>query len=338
MKNIILIMAYYGKLPDIFPVWLQSVKNNPTVDFCFFSDCIRQEDVPQNVKVIDMAGEAFVRRIRDRFDFEVSINNYGRISQFRPAFAHIFPEVVDGYDFWGYVECDLILGDIRHFITDELLDQYDKFFKLGHLQLFRNCPEMNTLFMQKTPAALNYRYAYSKDVLFFEEIIGMTNIADAKGVKTYSENVFSDLNMFELMFTRGTFTYDALSPQEQLFEYDRGKLYSYAVNGSALEKREILYVHFQKRAMAVDTSDYDRYIIVPNRFAEWRRIDKEYLDEVRADAARSADDYRNTTAQKLRDVKKQRLKTWEWRMLYLIRLRVFLFGGIDLSGKSWKKH
>lgn len=338
MKKILLIMAYYGTLPNTFPVWLESVKNNPTVDFCFFTDCIGQKDVPKNVKVIDISGEDFKKRIKDRFNFEVSINNYGRISQFRPAFAYIFPDVVEGYDFWGYVECDLVLGDIRRFITDELLDQYDKLFKLGHLQLFRNCSKINTLFMQKTVSALNYRYAYSADVLFFEEILGMTNIANAKGVKTYAENVFSDLNMVELMFTRGTFTYNELSTQEQLFEYDHGKLYSYFVENGSLARKEILYVHFQKRVMEVETSDFDKYIIVPNMFAEWEQIDMTLFDNVKAEVALKADDYRHMLVQKLRDIKAQRLQTWDWRILYLIRLRVFAFGGIDFSGKSWKKH
>lgn len=331
-------MAYYGMLPNFFQVWLQSVKNNPTIDFCFFSDCIGKNEMPENVKVIDISGEEFKQRIRKKFDFEVSIKNYGRISQFRPAFAYIFPEVIQEYDFWGYVECDLILGDIREFITDDLLDQYNKFFKLGHLQLFRNCSEMNVLFMQKTYSALNYKYAYSKDILFFEEILGMTNIANAKGIKTYSKNVFSDLNMFELMFIRGNFSYEELRPQEQLFEYNRGKLYSYFMKNGKIAKREILYVHFQKRAMDVETHDFDKYIIVPNKFVEWVKIDKALFDSIKADVKTKSEDYRKMMIQKLQDIKKQRLKMWEWRFLYLIRIRIFLFGGIDLSGKSWKKH
>lgn len=338
MKRILLIMAYYGTLPNFFPVWLESVKNNPTIDFCFFSDCIDKNEVPDNVKVIDIPGEEFKQRIKAKFDFDVSINNYGRISQFRPAFAYIFPEVVDGYDFWGYVECDLILGDIRKFITDDLLDQYDKFFKLGHLQLFKNTPKMNRLFMQKTPTALDYKYAFSKDILFFEEILGMTNIANAKGIKTYTENVFSDLNMFELMFTRSTFTYEELKPQEQLFEYNHGKLYCYFIDEERIARKEILYVHFQKRAMEIETPDYNKYIIIPNKFTNWEKIDSIFFEKVKKRIADKANSYKNMMVQKLKNIKQQRLKTWEWRILYLIRLRVFLCGGIDFSGKCWKKH
>ena len=338
MKKIVLIMAYYGTLPNFFPVWLESVKNNPTIDFCFLSDCVDKAQMPENVRVVDISGEEFKHRIREKFEFDVSINNYGRISQFRPAFAYIFPEIVEEYDFWGYVECDLILGDIRTFLTDDVLDQYDKFFKLGHLQLFRNCPEMNTLFMQKTYSALDYKYAYSKDVLFFEEVFGMTNIANARGVRTYTKNVFSDLNMFELMFTRGTYTYDELTPQEQLFEYDHGKLYSVCIENGSIEKKEILYVHFQKRAMEIHTSDFNQYIIVPNRFSPWKQIDEHVFRAVKDDIKAREEEYRNGMVQKLNDIKSQRLKSMEWRILYLIRARVFLFGGIDLSGKSWKKY
>ena len=329
-------MAYYGTLPNFFSVWLESVRNNPTVDFCFLSDNIDKTGLPENVKVMDISWKDFKRRVKEKFHFEISIKNYERISQFRPAFAYIFPEIIEGYDFWGYVECDLILGDIRKFITDDLLNQYDKFFKFGHLQLFRNCSVMNTLFMQKTNAALNYKYAYSKDILFFEEIFGMTNIANAKGIKAYIENIFSDLNMFELMFTREPFTYEELQPQEQLFEYDHGKLYSHFIDNGEIKKKEILYVHFQKRAMEIDTEDFNKYIIVPNKFAIWRQIDKAVFNGVKRVIADKEENYRNLMVKKLKDIKRQRLKTREWRLLYLIRLRVFLFGGIDLSGKSWK--
>lgn len=337
MKRIILIMAYYGKLPNTFDFWLQSVRNNPSIDFYFISDCIGKEKMPSNVKILNISIVEFKRRIGEKFDFDISLDNYGRISQFRPAFAYIFPEIVEGYDFWGFVECDLILGDIRKFITDEILDHYEKIFKLGHIQIFKNNSKMNTLFMQKTYSALNYKYAFSKNILFFEEIIGMTNIANAKGIKTYAENVFSDLNMFELMFVRGNFTYKELALQEQLFEYDNGKLFSYSVEDETIQKREILYVHFQKRILERDTVDLNKYVIVPNRFTTWEKIDKEYFRSIKKKISGLEDAYRESMRKKLLAIKKERLKTFEWKMLYLIRFRVFLFGGIDLSGVCWRK-
>ena len=338
MKKIILIMAYFGKLPNYYPVWLESVKNNPTVDFMFISDCIEAEKLPPNVKLLNITGDEFKERVQDKFDFKVSIENYGRVSQFRPAFAYIFPEIVEGYDYWGYVECDLILGDIRAFLTDDVLNNYDRFFRLGHMQLFKNSPEINTLFKRRTKSALNYKYAYSKDVLFFEEILGMTNIANAHGVRTYAENVFSDLNMFELMFTRSTFTYDNLEPEEQLFEYNNGKLYCYYIEQGKVKKREILYAHFQKRAMDVQTEDYNKYIIIPNCFTKWKQIDGEIFDSVKKSISVDKDDYKKQMQDRLHRMKIDRMKKAEWLYTYLIRLRVFIFGGIDFSGRSWKKY
>ena len=90
--------------------------------------------------------------------------------------------------------------------------------------------------------------------------------------------------------------------------------------------------------MDVETENLDKYIIVPNKFIKWGRIDQVYFNDVKKNVEAKADDYRNIMTQKLKEIKKQRLKRWDWRLLYLIRLRVFLFGGIDLSGKSWKKH
>lgn len=337
MKKIILIMAYYGKLPNTFEFWLQSVRNNPSIDFHFISDCIDKKKMPSNVKILDITIAEFKQRICEKFNFDISMENYGRISQFRPAFAYIFPEIVESYDFWGFVECDLILGDIRKFVTDEILEHYEKIFNLGHIQIFKNNSKMNTLFMQKVCSALNYKYAFSKNILFFEEIIGMTNIANAKGIKTYAENVFSDLNMFELMFKRENYIYKELMPQEQLFEYDNGKLFSYSIDDGMIQKREILYVHFQKRLLDRDTTDLNKYVIVPNRFAAWKKISKEYFMSIKKEISGLEDTYRDSMKKKLALIKQERLKTFEWKILYMIRLRVFLLGGIDLSGACWRK-
>ena len=49
------------------------------------------------------------------------------------------------YDFWGYCDIDLIFGNIRKFITDDILDKYDKILSRGHFTLFRNKDSINTI-------------------------------------------------------------------------------------------------------------------------------------------------------------------------------------------------
>ena len=47
----------------------------------------------------------------------------------------IFTEDLEGFDFWGYCDMNMIFGDIRKFITRDVLLAYKKVLIHGHLSL-----------------------------------------------------------------------------------------------------------------------------------------------------------------------------------------------------------
>ena len=295
------------------------------------SDCCFDEfDLPSNVDLVNMPFDELKEKIQSKFDFKISLNNYGRISQFRPALAYIFPEIVEGYDYWGFIECDLIYGDIRHFITDNVLESHDKIFKLGHFQIFRNNDSMNTLFMRKYPNALDYRFAFSKDILFFEELIGMQNIADAANCKTYENNIFADVRSGELMFNTSTYGYnDEKYAGECLFEYTKGKLYKVTYD-KKICRTEILYAHLQKRDMEISTTNTAEYLIVPNRFLPYETITEDFFQNIRSSLTAKANLYRKMIDNKSKEAAKKRNRKICW---WQLRLRGFKIRG----GGVWPK-
>lgn len=336
MKKVILFMVYYGKLPNYFDIWLKAAEYNQTIDFCIITDCIYEgSKLPNNIKLLYLPYESFKKRVQEKFDFKVSIANYGRISQFRPAFAYIFPKEIVGYDYWGFIECDLIPGDIRAFITDEILENNDKIFKLGHFQIFKNNDKMNTLFMHSSKNALSYKFAFSQNVLFFEELLGMHNIANSAGCKTYEENIFADIRCYELMFNTSTYGYnDEKYSSKCLFEYNSGKIYKYTIrNKDILNRDEVLYVHLQKRSMEINTDNYEHYLIQPNVFTQYHEITKDYFYAVEERTMAKEDAYCAMMKKKLDDAGKKRNKELCWWKLRLIRFRIRKHGGVDLNGK-----
>lgn len=79
------------------------------------------------------------------------VNPY-KLCDLKPALGNIFRSIFHEYDFWGYTDIDLILGNIRSFFTRELLDVYDvlfvrKEYATGSLFLIRNCGCCNYLYM-----------------------------------------------------------------------------------------------------------------------------------------------------------------------------------------------
>lgn len=337
MKKIILFMVYYGKLPSYFDVWLEAIKYNETIDFCIITDCFseqKQSTFSSNIIIKNIAFADFKKIVQSKFDFKISMENYGRISQFRPAFGYIFPDIIEGYDFWGYIECDLIPGNIRNFLTENILSKYDKCFKLGHFQLFRNTDEMNTLFMSNTPNAINYRFAFSHNIFYFEEVIGMYNIAIAEKVKLYDERVFVDCQYMYNSFRWSNFAYWSEPVQKCIFAFENGKLYMMQSVNKVVEKKEILYVHFQKRNMNIEIDRFSRYLIIPNKFTEYRELNSEEIQKIIYEAEASDKDYYENKLSIEKTTKRKRNKTIDWWLFCIKRLDLKHRGSVGLSGKA----
>ncbi|RLB65728.1 MAG: hypothetical protein DRH08_07575 [Deltaproteobacteria bacterium] len=87
----------------------------------------------------------------EKLGLPISFNDPYKLCDFKPAFGTIFAEYLNEYDFWGNADIDLIYGNIRRFLTEELLSEYDvitsrKEYLAGHLTLYRNRPEFNRLY------------------------------------------------------------------------------------------------------------------------------------------------------------------------------------------------
>ena len=85
--------------------------------------------------------------------FDVAVESGYKLCDFKPAYGHIFADYIREYDFWGYCDVDVIFGNIRSFITDELLSEYDVInarhdYLTGCFSLYRNTPYFRELFRQ----------------------------------------------------------------------------------------------------------------------------------------------------------------------------------------------
>jgi hypothetical protein len=84
-----------------------------------------------------------------------------KVNDFKPLFAFLYPELVRGYDWWGWSDSDMLMGDVMKFLKkDDKLNNYDVISgnpsrqSWGPFQLFRNRPDVNTLF-RETETPLN---------------------------------------------------------------------------------------------------------------------------------------------------------------------------------------
>ncbi len=172
IKKIGMINCFFGAWPGWADLFIESCRFNPTVDFFLVSDCAAPRwGIPPNVKIIDLDLQQFSRRASERLGLEIHLSKPYKLNDFKPFWGVIFEEYIKDYDFWGFCDLDIIFGDIRAFMTDELLDKYDviasrREFITGHFLLFRNTDEIRHLYKRSS----DWQWvATSEEFLVFEE-------------------------------------------------------------------------------------------------------------------------------------------------------------------------
>lgn len=285
MNSICLVIPYFGKFPDYFSLWLKSVRENPSIDFLLLTDN-EVNDFPQNVNIVYKKFDDLQVFIQNKFDFPIVLKEPYELCKYKPAYGYIFKEYLEKYDFWGYCDMDLIFGDLRKFLSDDILINYDKILSHGHLTLYRNCETMNNLFAVKRKDCLYYKDVFTTYQIwnnFDEYPYGVARIAKKEHIKTYEKLIFADLDMFFFTFRKlASYFEDAKDDPEdiiQYFKWSDGKLYNIMINGKEKETNEIAYVHFQKRNM--DCSEIEiinnDFVIVPNKFLPNIQLNEEEI-------------------------------------------------------------
>lgn len=153
MKKICFAIPYFGAWPRWFDIFLKTCSLNPSVNWLFYTDCPRPKDGPPNVRFVRGSFRSFSRLASEKLGLDLEIRSIRKLCDLKPAYGAIFQDYLKKYDFWGYGDIDVVYGDIRKFITDRMLDDYDVITSFvnhlaGHFVLFRNTPFFNRLYEQ----------------------------------------------------------------------------------------------------------------------------------------------------------------------------------------------
>lgn len=269
MKSIAFVIPWSGKLPDYFRIWLLTCKNNSSIDFLLFTDDKTEYDFPDNVKVHYFSTEGLKNIFRKNFDFQITIDKPYKFCDFRPAYGEIFSDWLKEYDFWGHCDIDLLWGDIRKFLTDEILEKYKRIYTRGHCCLYRNVPEVNAWYrLLPRQGYQEYKKVFTtNDSCCFDEWGGhcgggISCIIHANGIEVYDSTDMADLAVNRAVFKINR-REDIPVTCQTYFKYENGRVTACYRNE---ECAEFLYVHFQKRAPKVVDGIYDDclYLIPPN--------------------------------------------------------------------------
>ncbi|MFT3759914.1 DUF6625 family protein [Thauera sp.] len=146
------LIPYFGKWPFWMPFFLQSCRYNPSIEWLFFSDCGPPENCPPNVEIRDLSYVGYCEMVSEQLGIEFAPPNPYKLCDLKPALGFVHADCLDGFDFWGFGDIDLVYGNLRRYFDDERLGRYDLLFThatriSGHLCLLRNNQKMLKAFM-----------------------------------------------------------------------------------------------------------------------------------------------------------------------------------------------
>ena len=142
--NICIINAYFGKLPNYFSLWLKSASFNPNIDFYVFGNCIYDDRLPDNVKMYHIELEDIKKKATEILGMEAALETPYKLCDYKVLYGLLFEEYIKNYDYWGQCDLDLIWGNLEKCFVENRIIDYDKFFPLGHLSLYRNTHDINS--------------------------------------------------------------------------------------------------------------------------------------------------------------------------------------------------
>jgi hypothetical protein len=189
MNKIVLINCYFGKFPWYFNFFIKSCELNRTVNFIIFSDSIYDKYLPQNVEIIPFKLSDFNLLATEKLEFRINVINPYKLCDFKPAYGLIFAEYIRNYSFWGICDIDIILGRIREFVTDDLLDEYDIIntrhdYLTGSFLLFRNTDFINKLFLKSK----DYKKVFTSEKHYCFDECNFKHIEMEQGISIFDVN------------------------------------------------------------------------------------------------------------------------------------------------------
>lgn len=145
--RIALLIGHFGSIPGWYPLWEESALRNPMIEFHILTDCVGLE-TRDNIIIHECALDVFVRP--ELFDGPApELKTPYKITDFRPLFGEIFADLLDGYDYWGFGDLDVVYGDIQE-VFGASFGHCDYIStgregRSGPLAFLANTPEVNRL-------------------------------------------------------------------------------------------------------------------------------------------------------------------------------------------------
>lgn len=256
MKALV-ICAYMGPLPNYFALWLRSAAANPRVDFLLVGDHPPPHPLPANVRHKSINLEQLRILWSELAGFPVALTSPYKLNDFKPLFWRLADDL-NRYDYWGYCDLDLLFGDLAP-LLDRTMGHFDMILSEGHLRFLRN-DERTRNAWREIIAPRRWQDVLADPANFgMDEHHGINRVF-ARPDRSWFANsgMIADIDpsfrQLRLLPCFKNYTVQA-------FFWDNGKLFRERWHSGRYWRDEFLYIHLQKRSMALDPACLDALLI-----------------------------------------------------------------------------
>lgn len=247
--RIAFVIPFVGKWPPWSRLFFESARDISNVDFIIH--CTHPIPFPTAANIHTVAADAV--DISERMQRALGVGLGRMISghklcDLRPFAGLIFSDVLRGYDFWGYCDVDMMMGDISRLFTDDFFASVDVFTAhpeicVGHFSVFRNCDRVNRLCLKidgwkekcGAPVSRHMDENGIAEVLRHEDGL---RVVRSQGLRQELESGFSRHGITFGM--HGEVAY-LVPPNDIIVRWEGGRAIAEMEDGS---EREALYIHF----------------------------------------------------------------------------------------------
>ncbi len=274
----VLFLPYFGEFNAYFPLFLRSCAANDLFEWVLFTDNDADYDYPPNIRIIKTTLEA-VRALAEReLGTPVCLKTPHKLCDLKPAYGLLFEEYLQGCEYWGYCDCDLIFGNLDKLLSPLMDEGYDKIFAAGHLTLYRCSEANNRRFMKPFRGKLLYKEAFASEKNYrFDEDYGESNVHALfieDGARVFADDLSMNASIASAALTR-----DYYDPEKRAFVkepyrkarfyWNDGDILSARWSDGAVCYDEYAYAHLQHRKMRMPKAVLKSAAvqILPDRFA-----------------------------------------------------------------------
>ena len=274
--KVCIINCYFGgNLPNNLNLFLDSCRKNDEYNWLLVTDK-KLGSLPNNVRNINMSLHKFKKIIENKLGFKIALSTPYKCCDYKIAYGLIFQEYLEGYDYWGYGDFDVIYGDLSKFLSQKITLDYDKIYPLGHFSILKNNIDMINAFKLETVDSYSYKTVFTSEKIFgIDEHGGINEKLIRNGFKVYGGMDFADISLIYKgmkcvdertlkIVNNFSFAHEAKNNyKNQMFYILNGKVFRAYYLNNKIKCEEFSYIHYRIKIKDNREKNEDSYIISP---------------------------------------------------------------------------